>query len=108
MATQGQHHRATHGADEQIPDVWGLWNDHLQDWFNPGAQKPYFLTRRAAERMIPRAQRQYPRGVWTVQPYPQDVALSGSITDSPGGTGSARGDISANETRVVSPNSGGT
>lgn len=85
MAAQGQHSGDAQGHDESGPEVWGLWNGHLRDWFNPGTRKPYFATRAAAERMVPLAQRQYARGVWAVHPYPRNVALAGSITDPPDG-----------------------
>ena len=81
MGTQEQHTRAAPG--DSGPDVWGLWNGWLRDWFNPGTRNAYFLTEAAAQRMIPLAQRQYARGEWVVRSYPQDVALSGSIRDSP-------------------------
>ena len=105
MMTQGEHGNAAlddgtldHDAldhDTSGSTVWGLWNSHLLGWFNPGTRKPYFRTRAAAERMIPLAQRQYPRGVWAVRPYPQDVALAGSVTDPPGGSDDEQDDEQA-------------
>jgi hypothetical protein len=57
-------------ADERKPPVWGLWNDHLDDWLNPGTRKPFWLTRDEALHAIPKAVRQYPTGHWEVREYP--------------------------------------
>jgi hypothetical protein len=48
---------------------WGLWNERLTEWFNPGGRKPYFPTKEAAERMLPMAQRQYAMGKWELLEY---------------------------------------
>jgi hypothetical protein len=70
-------------ADElefpKSPTVYGLWNDALGEWFNPGTRKPYFATREDAMRMIPLALRQYSMGKWEVREYPLDLSgLDGS------------------------------
>ncbi|HEX2033496.1 MAG TPA: hypothetical protein VHS99_04860 [Chloroflexota bacterium] len=57
-------------AEERQPPVYGLWNEALEEWFNPGTRQPYFPTPEAAHRMIPVAQRQYPVGKWEVREYP--------------------------------------
>ena len=49
-------------ADEDRPQVWGLWNDAIEEWFNPGTRKPYYPSREAAHHMIPLAMRQYSMG----------------------------------------------
>jgi hypothetical protein len=48
---------------------WGLWNERLTEWFNPGTRKPYYPSREAAERMIPLARRQYSMGTWELREY---------------------------------------
>ena len=57
-------------ADEGGPVVWGLWNQDLGEWFNPGTRKPYFPTQEAARRFLPVVLRQYPMGKWEVHEYP--------------------------------------
>ena len=59
-------------ADESAPAVWGLWNERLGEWLNPGTRKPYYLTAEEARRTIPKAVRQYPFGMWEVREYPLD------------------------------------
>lgn len=60
-------------AGERRPPVWGLWNEQVGDWFNPGGRAPYFRTREEAERFIPVARRQYAFGTWEVREYPRDL-----------------------------------
>ena len=60
-------------ADERGPVVWGLWNQALGEWFNPGTRKPYFPTQDAARRFLPVVLRQYPMGKWEVWEYPLEV-----------------------------------
>ena len=57
-------------AGDRGPQVWGLWNTRMSEWFNPGTVRPYFPTREAAMRMVPLAMRQYPFGKWEPRPYP--------------------------------------
>jgi len=57
-------------ADEGRPPVWGLWNDYLDDWFNPGTRQPFWRTKDEAARVVPKAQRQYPMGRWEIREYP--------------------------------------
>lgn len=57
-------------SDTAGPQAWGLWNERLKDWFNPGTSRPWFPSREAAERAIPNARRQWPRGSWVVAPFP--------------------------------------
>ncbi len=61
-------------ADEGRPPVWGLWNEALGEWFNPGTSKPYFPTREAAQRMMPLVLRQYGFGKWELREYPLEEA----------------------------------
>lgn len=56
-------------AEHDGPVIWGLWNDRLRDWFNPGTRKAYFPTREAALRALPFAVRQYSMGKWEVRPF---------------------------------------
>jgi hypothetical protein len=73
-------------ADERKPPVWGLWNDHLDDWFNPGTRKPFWLTRDEALRAMPKALRQYPMGRWEVREYPleePEQALDDDLSQPP-------------------------
>jgi hypothetical protein len=69
-------------ADEveypKLPTVYGLWNEALEEWFNPGTRKPYFASREEAIKLIPLALRQYSMGKWEVREYP--LALSGLDT----------------------------
>jgi hypothetical protein len=67
-------------ADENRPPVWGLWNDALGEWFNPGTRKPYFNTRDEAERRVPIALRQYAFGKWVIREYPLDGEFADSET----------------------------
>ena len=64
---------------------WGLWNERLTEWFNPGGKKPYFPTKEAAERMIPMAKRQYSIGKWDLREYflEEDEEETGEPTDRP-------------------------
>jgi len=66
-------------ADEveypKLPTVYGLWNEALDEWFNPGTRKPYFASRQDAIKLIPLALRQYSMGTWEVREYP--LAVSG-------------------------------
>ena len=48
---------------------WGLWNQRLTEWFNPGGKRPYVKTREEAERMRRAALRQYPVGTWELREY---------------------------------------
>ncbi len=48
---------------------WGLWNEQLNEWFNPGGRRPYVKTREEAERMRRAALRQYPIGTWELCEY---------------------------------------
>jgi hypothetical protein len=48
---------------------WGLWNQRLTEWFNPGGKRPYVKTREEAERMRRAAMRQYPVGAWELREY---------------------------------------
>ena len=48
---------------------WGLWNQRLTEWFNPGGKRPYVKTREEAERMRRAARRQYPVGSWELREY---------------------------------------
>ena len=48
---------------------WGLWNERLTEWFNPGTRKPYYPTREAALRVLPLANRQYSMGKWELREY---------------------------------------
>jgi hypothetical protein len=69
-------------ADEGLPPVYGLWNESIQEWFNPGTRRPFYPTREAAIRQIPAAIRQYAMGKWEVKEYPlEDVALD--TTEAP-------------------------
>ena len=77
-------------ADEGRPPVWGLWNDRLDDWFNPGTRKPFWLTRADAERAVPKALRQYSMGHWEVREYPleePETALEEDLSQPPAGVG---------------------
>ncbi len=67
-------------ADEGQPQVWGLWNPVLGEWWNPGTSKPYFPSREAAHHRIPAATRQYPIGTWQVRPYPLEEEAAESET----------------------------
>ncbi len=51
---------------------WGLWNERLTEWFNPGGKRPYVPTRETAHHMLPRAQREYPVGKWELREYRED------------------------------------
>lgn len=66
---------------------WGLWNERLTEWFNPGGKKPYFPTKQAAERMIPMANRQYSMGKWELREYfledDEDAERLDDATDRP-------------------------
>jgi hypothetical protein len=67
-------------AEERPPVVYGLWNEVLEEWFNPGTRRPYFPSRAAAMRLLPLAQRQYSLGKWEVREYPLDVSpLEGDV-----------------------------
>ncbi|MGH2354926.1 MAG: hypothetical protein ACRDI2_14540 [Chloroflexota bacterium] len=57
-------------AEERRPPVYGLWNEAIGEWFNPGTRKPYSPTHEAAHHMLPVALRQYPFGTWEVREYP--------------------------------------
>ena len=48
---------------------WGLWNQLLTEWFNPGGKRPYVKTREEAERMLRAAVRQYPMGKWELREF---------------------------------------
>ena len=48
---------------------WGLWNQRLTEWFNPGGKRPFVKTRDEAERMRMAALRQYPIGKWELREY---------------------------------------
>jgi hypothetical protein len=48
---------------------WGLWNERLTEWYNPGTRKPFYPTKEDAERVFPRARRQYPMGKWELREY---------------------------------------
>ena len=48
---------------------WGLWNERLTEWFNPGGKRPYARTKEEAVRWIPLARRQYPMGKWEAREY---------------------------------------
>jgi hypothetical protein len=61
-------------AEEQFPVVYGLWNESIGEWFNPGTRKPYFPSREAALRLLPGALRQYSMGRWVVREYPLDIS----------------------------------
>jgi hypothetical protein len=61
-------------AEEQYPVVFGLWNESIGEWFNPGTRKPYFPSREAALRLLPLALRQYSMGRWVVREYPLDIS----------------------------------
>jgi hypothetical protein len=71
-------------ADEGQALGWGLWNQRLTEWFNPGGRRPYFPTREAAERMIPMARRQYPVGTWELREYKYED-LADMPADASGG-----------------------
>ena len=67
---------------------WGLWNERLTEWFNPGGRRPYVKTREEAERMRRAALRQYPIGTWELREFlAEDDELSefddGAATDRP-------------------------
>ena len=67
---------------------WGLWNQRLTEWFNPGGKRPYFPSREAAERMLQSAMRQYSVGKWELREFlaeeeptdPPDAALPDTET----------------------------
>jgi hypothetical protein len=71
---------------------WGLWNERLTEWFNPGGRRPYVKSREEAERMRRAALRQYPIGTWELREYmPEDDEDSSAggeaeepATDRPG------------------------
>jgi hypothetical protein len=66
-------------TEDQYPVVFGLWNESMGEWFNPGTRKPYFPSREAALRVLPLVLRQYSMGRWVVREYPLDVSsLDGS------------------------------
>ena len=77
---------------------WGLWNQRLTEWFNPGGKKPYFPTKEAAERMLPMAKRQYSVGKWDLREYAleddseQPEQLWDEPADTTGRPGEARQD----------------
>jgi hypothetical protein len=56
-------------ADEGGPTLWGLWNERLTEWFNPGNRRPFFRSREEVERLIPLAKRQYPFGTWEIREF---------------------------------------
>ena len=68
---------------------WGLWNERLTEWFNPGGRRPYVKTREEAERMRRAAVRQYPIGEWELREYVVDdedgelVARADDAIDQP-------------------------
>lgn len=66
-------------ADGGKPPVWGLWNERLGEWFNPGTQKPFWADEEIAKRAIPKAVRQYPVGKWEVREYPVNEAEEAMI-----------------------------
>lgn len=61
-------------AEDRGPTVYGLWNEALGEWFNPGTRHAYFPSRESAMRMIPLALRQYSVGKWEVREYPLDLS----------------------------------
>jgi hypothetical protein len=61
-------------AEDRPPPVFGLWNETIGEWFNPGTRRPYFSTREAAERAMVRALRDYPMGKWEIREYPVDLS----------------------------------
>jgi hypothetical protein len=56
-------------AGESGPTLWGLWNERLTEWFNPGDRRPFARSREEVERLIPLARRQYPFGTWEIREY---------------------------------------
>ena len=62
---------------------WGLWNPLLTEWFNPGTKKPYYPTREAAERMVPRANREYSMGKWELREYRLEDLTDSDVMDEP-------------------------
>ena len=71
---------------------WGLWNERLTEWFNPGGRRPFVKTREEAERMRRAALRQYPIGTWELREYvveeddvvPDENEDEAGATDRPG------------------------
>ena len=76
-------------ADEGGPPVWGLWNDALGEWFNPGTAKPYFRTREEAQHRLPLVLRQYPYGKWQIKEYPVQEEEESQPPAEPGRSGLA-------------------
>ena len=64
---------------------WGLWNERLTEWFNPGGRRPYVKTREEAERMRRAAMRQYPIGEWELREFlaEDDQAADGDLDEAP-------------------------
>ena len=58
-------------TEDQYPVVFGLWNESMGEWFNPGTRKPYFPSREAALRVrsaasgepVPRPRPRFGHGV---------------------------------------------
>ena len=74
---------------------WGLWNERLTEWFNPGGRRPYVKTRAEAERMRRAALRQYPIGTWELREFLAEQNEDSYETDEDGATdrpGAARPD----------------
>ncbi len=69
-------------AEERQPPVYGLWNETMGEWFNPGTRLPYFPTREAALRLVPLALRQYSLGKWELREYPLEEETL-EINDTP-------------------------
>jgi hypothetical protein len=51
---------------------WGLWSRRLREWYNPGTPELGYATREQAEKDLPLAKRDYPRGQWVVVEMPED------------------------------------
>ena len=62
---------------------WGLWNPLLTEWFNPGTKKPYYPTKEAAKRMLPRANREYSMGTWELREYRLEDLTDSDVVDEP-------------------------
>ena len=71
---------------------WGLWNQRLTEWFNPGGRRPYVASREAAERMRRAAMRQYPMGTWELREYVADEESDEDSDEATDRRGEARPD----------------
>ena len=71
---------------------WGLWNQLLTEWFNPGGKRPYVKTREEAERMVRAAVRQYPMGKWELREFLAEEDSDAESTSATGRPDAARPD----------------